>query len=86
MFNLPLDAPRPFLFFDYGYGVARTAGGALNRDAEIKAWGLGMRLNWPGRGSANIIYAEPHSAKFQDDFSDATGENRVFFDIQYQLR
>lgn len=84
--NLPFDPPRPFVFFDYGYGVARTAQGNLNRDVELKAWGIGMRINWSGRGSANFIYAEPHSAKFQDDFSDAEGDSRFFFDIQYQLR
>lgn len=86
IFDLPLDPPRPFVFFDYGYGVSRTATGNLNRDAEIKAWGVGMRLNWDGWGSANVVYAEPHSAKFQDDFSDARGKRRVFLDVRYQLR
>ena len=86
IFNLPLDEPRPFIFYDYGYGVSRTATGNLNRDAEIKAAGIGMRLNWPGVASANVIYAEPQSAKFQDDFSDATGKRRVFVDVQFQIQ
>ncbi len=86
LLRLPFDEPRPFVFADYAYGVARTALGNINRDAEIKGWGLGVRLNWPGWGSANIMYAEPHSAKFDDDFSDAIGESRVFIDIQYNLR
>ena len=85
-FSLPLDAPTPFVFFDYGYGVSRTATGDLNRDAEIKAWGIGMRLNWEGMGNANLIYSEPMSANYQDDFTDARGKRRVFLDIRYELR
>lgn len=84
--NLPLDPLRPFVFFDYAYGNLRTAAGDNNRDAVIKGYGLGFRLNWPGKGTANLIFAEPRSAHFDDDFSEATGHSRIFFDIQYQIR
>ncbi len=86
MFNLPLDPLRPFVFFDYAYGVARSATGGTNRDAVIKGYGIGVRLNWPGRGAANLIFAEPSSARFDDDFSQATGESKFYFDLQYLIR
>jgi hemolysin activation/secretion protein len=84
--NSPIDPLRPFVFFDYGYGVAKTAGGAINRDAVLKAFGLGLRINWAGRGTANLVFARPRAAHYDDNFSSAQGESRVFFDIQYRIR
>ncbi|MEX2326804.1 MAG: ShlB/FhaC/HecB family hemolysin secretion/activation protein, partial [Pseudomonadales bacterium] len=44
-FELPLEPIKPFVFFDYAYGVARTIGAPVNRDAILKAYGIGFRLN-----------------------------------------
>lgn len=85
-FNLPIDPLRPFLFFDYGYGVARNAAGTINQDAVLQAYGIGLRINWPGRGVANLIFAKPKSAHYDDNFSTARGRSRVFFDVTYQIR
>lgn len=86
IFDTPLDPIKPFLFFDYAYGVARTPGNRLNRDAIIKAYGFGMRLNWPGKGTANLILAKPSSASFQDGYLDVTGRSRIYLDIVYQIQ
>lgn len=84
-FNLPFDPLRPFVFFDYAYGVARSADGSNNRDTELKAYGLGMRLNWSGRGTLNLIFAKPLSEHYDDD-TELQGRSRVFLDLLYQLR
>ncbi|MFT7688767.1 MAG: hemolysin activation/secretion protein [Candidatus Azotimanducaceae bacterium] len=83
--NLPLDPIKPFLFYDYAYGVARRPGGGDDKDGSIKGYGLGLRLNWSGRGSANLIFATPKSAYFEDDFSEAQGKSRVYFDVNYKI-
>ncbi len=82
--NSPLDPLRPYLFFDYGYGVVIGTSGN-NRDAEIKAWGLGLRINWPEVASMNLIFAEPHSAHYDDDFIQAQGDRRIFVDFVYTI-
>lgn len=87
MLNLPLEPLRPFVFFDYAYGNARSQATDANRDAQLKAYGLGLRLDWPGRGTANLIFAEPRSARYDDDFSpQVEGKARIFFDVRYQFR
>ncbi|HKI73137.1 MAG TPA: ShlB/FhaC/HecB family hemolysin secretion/activation protein, partial [Pseudomonadales bacterium] len=57
--KLPIDPLRPFVFFDYAYGVAKDAAGDINQDAVLKAYGFGLRLNWAGHGAANLIFAKP---------------------------
>lgn len=83
--RLPLDPIKPFLFFDYAYGVARNPGGGDNKDGVMKGYGFGLRLNWAGNGTANLIFATPKSASFDDNFSDAKGKSRVYFDVNYQI-
>jgi len=85
-FNLPLEPIKPFLFFDYAYGVSRRPGGGQDLDAQIKGYGLGMRATWPGRGNVNLIFAKPRSTSFDNNFSVAEGESRVYFDLLYQVR
>ena len=85
-FNLPLEPLKPYLFFDYGYGVARLPGGGEDKDAQVKGYGFGMRINWPNKGSADLIFATPRSAHYDDDFIDADGESRIYFNLLYQLR
>ena len=85
-FKLPLDPLKPFLFFDYAYGVSRRAGGGGDLDAQIKGYGLGLRLNWPGRATANLLFAKPRSAHYDNNFTNAEGESRIYFDILYQVR
>ncbi len=84
--NWPLDPLRPFVFFDYAYGTARSLTGAQNRDAIIKGYGLGLRVSWPGKAVANLIFATPHSASFEDDFLQEQGESRVFIDFNWTIR
>lgn len=81
-----LDPVKPYVFFDYGYGVARSAGSDINQDAVLKAYGFGVRLSFANRGAANLVFAKPKAAHFDDNFSDATGKPRVFFDIRYQIK
>jgi len=83
---LPIDQPRPYLFFDYGYGVGRGLAGVSDKDATVKAFGLGFRAVWPGRFTANFVFAKPKTANYQDDFIEANGEKRVFLDVVYQVR
>jgi hemolysin activation/secretion protein len=85
-FNLPIEQPRPFVFFDYGYGVARGVSGASDNDATVKGFGLGFRAVWPGKVTANFVFAKPKSTHYQDDFLEAEGESRVYLDVTYQLR
>ena len=84
--KLPLDPLRPFIFFDYGYGVAKNAAGDFNQDAVIKAYGIGLRLNWQGHGYANLVFAKPKAAHYDDNFLDARGRSRLYFDVQYELK
>jgi hemolysin activation/secretion protein len=81
--GLPLDPLRPFAFFDYAYGVARKSNG--NDDAEIKAYGLGVRFNWPGFGAANLILAQPWSASYDLESGGPQGESRIYLDVLYQI-
>ena len=83
--NLPLEPLRPYIFYDYGYGVAYSLSGIADRDAVIKGYGVGLRMNWPGVGVANLIFAKPQSAHYQDDFLNAQGKSRIFIDVTYQI-
>ena len=83
---LPIEQPRPYLFFDYGYGVNRGLEGIGDKDATVKAFGLGFRVVWPGRFTANFVFAKPKSANYEDDFLEVPGESRVFLDVIYQVR
>ena len=83
--NLPLDPLRPFLFYDYAYGVAYSLSGNTTRDAVIKGYGVGLRVSWPGVGVANFTWAKPQSAYYQDDFLNAQGSSRFFIDVTYQI-
>ncbi|MBD3648535.1 MAG: ShlB/FhaC/HecB family hemolysin secretion/activation protein [Pseudomonadales bacterium] len=83
--KIPLEPLRPFVFFDYGYGVARTAGGTANLDAVLKGYGMGVRINWQDKIIGNLIFATPKSAKYEESFSDAQGESRIYFDVIYQV-
>ena len=84
-FNLPFEPLRPFVFFDYAYGVARARSGGINGDTELKGYGLGMRLNWAGKGTLNLVFAKP-LAEHYDDNTEPQGRSRVFLDLLYQLR
>jgi hemolysin activation/secretion protein len=84
-FNMPLDPLKPFVFYDYAYGVTRALGSGSDRDAVIKGYGLGLRVSWPGVGVANLILAKPQSASYQDNFLDAQGESRIYLDVTYQI-
>lgn len=85
-FNLPIDPIRPYIFYDYGYGVARGLEGADDFDASIRAFGAGFRLNWPGVATANVVFARPDHASYEDDFLEAEGESRFFLDLIYHIR
>lgn len=85
-FNLPFDPLKPYVFFDYGYGVARNPGATINQAAVLKAYGLGLRINWQGRGAANFVFAKPEAAHFQNNFSTAKGKARVYFDMTYKIK
>lgn len=85
-FNLPLEPIKPFLFLDYAYGVSRRPGGGEDLDAQVKGYGLGLRATMPGRMNMNFIFAKPHSATFDNDFSLVEGESRVYIDFLYQVR
>lgn len=85
MFNLPFDPIKPFVFLDYAYGVALRPGGGDGKDARILGYGLGFRVNWSGKGTANLIFATPKFSQFDDDFSNAQGKSRVYFDVNYQI-
>jgi hemolysin activation/secretion protein len=85
-FNIPLEPIKPFVFFDYAYGVSRRPGGGDDLDAQIKGYGLGLRATMPGRFNLNMIFAKPRSATYDNDFSTAEGESRVFLDLLYQVR
>ena len=85
-FNLPLDPIRPYVFYDYAYGVSRGLEGARDFDAQIRGWGAGFRLNWPGVGTANVVFARPKHATYQEDFLEEQGESRFYVDVIYQIR
>lgn len=84
--GLPLDPIRPYVFYDYGYGVARGLEGARDFDAKVSGYGAGFRLNWPGRMQANIVFARPRSSSYEDNFLEAQGESRFFVDLVYTIR
>ena len=85
-FNLPLEPIKPFVFFDYAYGVSRRPGGGEDLDAQVKGYGLGLRATMPGRFNLNMVFAKPRSATYYNDFSQAEGESRVYLDLSYQVR
>ena len=85
-FKLPIDPLRPFVFFDYGYGVAKNAAGTLNQAAVLKAYGIGVRISWQGKGAANFVFAKPKAAHYADNFLTAKGRSRVYFDLTYQIK
>jgi hemolysin activation/secretion protein len=85
-FGLPIDPIRPYIFYDYGYGVARGLVGAQDFDAKVAGWGAGFRVNWPGRATANVVFARPRSATYQDNFLEEEGESRFFVDMVYYIR
>ena len=53
---------------------------------DVKGFGLGFRAVWPGKVTANFVFAKPKSTHYQDDFLEAEGESRVYLDVTYQLR
>ena len=53
-----LEPIKPFVFFDYAYGVSRRPGGGDDLDAQIKGYGLGLRATMPGRFNLNMIFAK----------------------------
>lgn len=87
--GLPFDVAKPYLFFDYAYGVVRDIDGGFigDQDTQIKGYGLGMRFNWSDKLTANLIFARPKSTRFEDKFPDAdvAGKARVFVDVVYRL-
>ena len=83
--KLPLEPIKPFLFYDYAYGVARRPGGGDDKDGVLKGYGFGFRLSWSEKATANLIFATLRSAKFEDNFSEAEGKSRVFFDVNYKV-
>lgn len=83
--NIPIEPLKPFVFFDYAYGVARVPTGEDNFDAILKGYGLGLRVNWRDKVTSNIVFATPRSAKFDEDFSDAEGESRIYIDLNYKI-
>jgi hemolysin activation/secretion protein len=85
-FDLPFEPLRPFVFYDYAYGVSRRPGGGDDLDAQIKGYGLGFRATWPGRANLNLVFATPQSTSFDNNFSVAEGESRFYFDFLYQVR
>lgn len=85
-FNLPFEPIKPFVFFDYAYGVSRRPGGGEDLDAQVKGYGLGFRATMPGRMNMNVVFAKPLSTSFDDNFSLVEGESRVYLDLLYQVR
>lgn len=85
-FNLPIDPIRPYVFYDYAYGVSRGLEGAQDFDAQVQGWGAGFRLNWPGLGSANVVFARPKSASYEESFLEEQGKSRFYVDVVYQIR
>lgn len=87
--GLPFDVAKPYVFFDYAYGVARDDSGLIgDQDVQIKGYGLGMRLNWSDMLTANFIFARPKSTRFEDRFpdGDVEGKARIFVDVVYRLK
>ncbi len=85
-FNLPLEPIRPFIFYDYAYGVSRGLIGAKDLDATIRGYGAGFRVVWPGRLAANVVFARPGSSFYEEDFLESEGESRFFVDVVYTIR
>lgn len=87
-FDLPIDPIRPYIFYDYAYGVARglDGGGGRDFDARIQGYGAGFRVNWPNRLTSNVVFARPKSSSYQDNFLEEEGESRFFVDLVYYIR
>ncbi len=85
-FNLPIDPIRPYVFYDYGYGVARGLLSGKDFDAKVQGWGAGFRVNWPGKLTANVVFATPKSTSYEADFLEEEGESRFYVDMIYQIR
>ena len=85
-FNLPIDPIRPYVFYDYGYGVARGLLSSKDFDAKVQGWGAGFRINWPGKLTANVVFATPKSTSYEADFLEEEGESRFYVDMIYQIR
>jgi len=84
--KLPVDTVKPFVFYDYAYGVAMATGtGGSNRDAEIKGYGFGMRVGMFEKVTANLIFAKPHSHHYENVNLDAFGSSRWYVDFTYQI-
>ena len=85
-FNWPLEPIKPYIFYDYAYGVARGLIGSKDFDAEVSGYGAGFRVNWPGKLSANVVFARPSSASYEENFLEEQGESRFFIDVVYNIR
>jgi hypothetical protein len=44
-----------------------------------------MRIDWPGKGTANLILATPWSAAYDVEEGGPQGESRVYVDVLYQI-
>lgn len=87
-FDLPIDPIRPYIFYDYAYGVARglDGGAGTDFDARVQGYGAGFRVNWPNRLTSNVVFARPKSASYQQDFLEEEGESRFYVDLVYYIR
>jgi hemolysin activation/secretion protein len=77
---------KPFLFFDYAYGVSHNPDGNRAFDSQIKGYGLGFKLNWARGGLINFIFATPHSSSHEENVADLEGQSRIYFDVVYKFR
>ncbi len=84
--KLKLGPVKPFLFFDYAYGVSHTPDGSQSSDSQIKAYGFGLKLNWANGGLINFIFATPRSSSYEHGIADAEGQSRIYFDVVYKFR
>ena len=87
LFRFEFDPIKPFLFYDYAYGVARASGvgGGSDNDAEVKGYGIGLRLSWNDKGVINMIFARPYSQHFENPSITARGKERMYIDFSYQI-
>ena len=90
--NLPYDVIKPYIFYDYGYGVLRQATeldvfNPSDLDVEIEAYGLGVRLNFGDRLNGNLMFAKPKSTRSQGNYlgRDNQGEEQVYFELTYTI-
>ena len=82
--RIGLDPLKPYIFYDYAYGVSRGLT-TSDRDATVKGYGMGIRLNWAEKVEANLILATPSSAFYEDNFLTSEGESRFFLDVTYKV-